>query len=93
MERTDCQAYIDKNRCAGLIKKECENCKFYKSREEYDREMKKAMQICKEKNIHVYKYYFKKYFKNKMKREMDNNTTQRKDDDIEKAGTNEIPIV
>ena len=55
--------------------------------------MKKAMQICKEKNIHVYNYYFKKYFKNKMKREMDNNTTQRKDDHIEKAGINEIPIV
>ena len=51
MERTDCQAYIDKNRCAGLIKKECENCKFYKSQEEYDRGMKRAMKICKEKNI------------------------------------------
>lgn len=93
MERTDCQAYIDKNRCAGLIKKECENCKFYKSQEEYDRGMKRAMKICKEKNICVYNYYFRKYLKNKMKREIDNNTMQRKDDDIEKTGTNKSPVI
>lgn len=51
------------------------------------------MKICKEKNIRVYNFYFKKYLKNKMKREIDNNTMQRKDDDIEKTGTNESPII
>ena len=54
MEKINCFAYISKLRCAGLTHKKCDKCKFYKSKEEYNRGMKQAMQYCKDNNIHTY---------------------------------------
>ena len=65
MEKTNCQAYINEDRCAGLMHKNCDGCKFYKSKDEYDREIKKAYKLCKEKGIHTYDDFFKSYKKRK----------------------------
>ena len=58
MEKINCFAYISKLRCAGLTHKKCDKCKFYKSKEEYNRGMKQAMQYCKDNNIHTYDDFF-----------------------------------
>ncbi len=64
-EKKDCQAYINKNKCNALNQKRCNKCKFYKTKEEYDEAMQKAMKICEEKGIYKYDYYFKNYMKRK----------------------------
>ena len=63
MEKIDCQAYIDRYECAGLIEKECNNCKFYKSKEQFDRENDRAMKLCQDRGITIYNAYFREVLK------------------------------
>lgn len=65
MEKTNCFAYINESRCAGLIHKKCDKCKFYKSKEDYDREIKRAIKYCKINHIHTYDDFFRCYRKRK----------------------------
>ena len=70
MERYDCYAYENKNRCNALNEKCCAGCRFYKTTEQYDKDMENAMRICKEKGIDTYNDYFRYYRKMKKLREM-----------------------
>ncbi|MBQ6546491.1 MAG: hypothetical protein IJL74_00640 [Bacilli bacterium] len=36
MDKENCFAYIDKTTCGALIKKDCENCSFYKNKKVED---------------------------------------------------------
>lgn len=83
MEHTDCFGYIDKYRCAGLIRKNCENCKFYKTNAEYERSIEKAMKFCKENYIYTYDDFFRKYRK-KQKLRVSLDILKRKDDENER---------
>lgn len=40
MLKKDCFAYISKYQCNALIEVDCNNCKFYKSKERWKKEVK-----------------------------------------------------
>lgn len=60
MERDNCFAYVDKNKCYCLIKKNCAKCKFFKTKErarmEYMRN--RATALAKDINKHIDNYFY-----------------------------------
>ena len=70
MERYDCYAYENENRCNALKEKWCNGCKFYKSKKQYDLDMDRTIQFCQEAGIDKYNDYFKYYKRMKRIKEM-----------------------
>lgn len=65
MEKYDCFAYENEHKCNALNEKICAGCRFYKTKEQYDKEMENSMRICKEKGIDTYNAYFRFYRRKK----------------------------
>ena len=59
MEKIHCFAYLDEHRCNALNEKDCKNCKFYKSKMQFDREIERARRFCKENGIKQYDGFFR----------------------------------
>lgn len=55
----NCFAMTDLNECSALIRTQCENCKFCKSKAQVERERKAA--IARLKRISCGSYYLQKY--------------------------------
>lgn len=55
----NCFAVTDLNECSALIRTQCENCKFCKSKTQVERERKAA--ISRLKKPHGGSYYLQKY--------------------------------
>lgn len=55
----NCFAMTDLNECSALIRTQCENCKFCKSKAQVERERKAA--ISRLKKLHGGSYYLQKY--------------------------------
>lgn len=54
----NCNFYIEgKKECAALIALKCENCKFRKTREEYERGLLEAEANLRAKGLRAVKYY------------------------------------
>lgn len=55
----NCFALTDLSECCALIRTQCENCKFCKSKAQVERERKAA--ISRLKKLHGGSYYLQKY--------------------------------
>ena len=60
MVRDNCFAYVDKNKCYCLIKKNCTKCKFFKTKERARMEYMKnrAAALAKDINKYIDNYFY-----------------------------------
>ena len=61
----NCFAMTDLGECSALIKTQCENCKFFKRREQVEKERRKA--ITRLKGLNGGTYYLQKYHPDEVK--------------------------
>lgn len=58
----DCFAYKNKNSCTSLKRKNCDNCSFYKTKEEFDEGQRKVLERIRtldiDQQIHINKSYY-----------------------------------
>jgi hypothetical protein len=59
--RTDCFAY-KRNSCTALKVKQCEGCSFYKTKEQFEMNQRKALERIRTLDVEKQQRIFEKYY-------------------------------